>query len=112
MQNEILQALAAREEEVTIGGHKLLVREMQQAADVTGFKEADESNATYLMMVRCVFRADGTPAFTDADIPALRASSRKKFSELAKAVHRVNGLDNEQEVKNSSAAPSGAGSSS
>lgn len=103
MRDELLAALARREERVTIGGLKLVVREMENAADVAGFE--DGADYGYKLVVRCVFDEAGAPVFTDDDISALKGASRVKFLPVIAAVNRVNGIDVEGEVKNSAAAP-------
>lgn len=106
MREELLAALAPREEKLELGGQRLVARELESAADVEAFK--DGVDFTYKLIVRCTFGEDGERAFSDEDIPALKKASNKKLGPLVKAVHRVNGLLVEDEVKNSEAG-TGAG---
>ena len=83
-----------------------VVKELTTAADLAAIK--DDPDYTYKIVVMCVFMPDGSPAFTDADIPDMKTqSSLSKMSKLFAAVHKVNGMDAEEEIKNSAAAPSG-----
>lgn len=104
MRDELLKFLAPREETIEIACVKCIVREVAQSADTSAF--VDGTDVLYKFIVRCVFGADGKPAFTDDDIPALKAAGRVRLSELASAVGRVNGWDTADDVKNSAAGPS------
>jgi hypothetical protein len=106
MRSEIAEAIKPREEEILFAGHKLIVRELPSAADLSV-----EEDAGYRLLVACTFEADGvTPAMTAEDIPALRAGSRKKLAPLVEAVHRVNGFDGAGDVKKSDAGLASASS--
>ena len=96
---DLLEAIQPRQEQVVLGGHMLVVREMQSAADV-GFMH-DNEDLSYKLMVRCVFDEAGMPAFDEADIPALKAGAKAKLLPLMEAVNRVNGFDAVAEAKNS-----------
>lgn len=110
MLKDLAEFLATSEERIEFGGRALVVRELAAAADMVGFasveggevKLSDDFN--FLLITRCTFNEDGTPAFTTEDVPALKSASRKKLKPLLDAVNRVNGLDAETEVKNSAAA--------
>lgn len=101
MLKDLLEVLRIREEQVELGGHKLVVRELQSAADVAAL--ADNQDLGYKLLVRCVFDEAGAPAFTDDDIPALKAGSKSRLAPLMAAVTRVNGFDSEANAKNSAA---------
>lgn len=111
MRDELLKFIARREQRVTLGDLVVVVREMESAADVAGLRGIDDTERQYRMLVRCAFAEDGTPAFTDADIPALMAGSKFKLMPLLAAVAEVNGYDTQANEKNSQAAP-GSDSSS
>lgn len=98
-------ALAAREERLEIGGIKLVVRELESAADVEALK--DQVDAQYKMLVLCVFAEDGTAAFALDEIPELKKAGKATLNRLFAAVNRVNGFAAEAEAKNFEAAPSG-----
>ena len=102
MLDALKQALALREERVTLGDIELTVREMSAEADVSGW---DDAASGYHLLVRCVYGPDGALAFGTDDIPALQAGSKRRLLPLLTAVRRVNGLDVEAEEKNSAAAP-------
>ena len=101
MREEILAALAAQEEKVTVGGKQLTVRELGSAADGAPF--LDKTDVAYKLLTRCVFGDDDQPVFTDDDIPALKAGGKRKLMPLVNAVLRVNGLAAEEAEKNSEA---------
>ena len=98
--------LAAREEVVEFEGLRLVVRELTAASDTAGL--AVEGDATLRILVRCVYDGDGNLAFSDADLPAIKAASLVKLAPIVRAVRRVNGLDQAEEAKNSSGGPSSA----
>lgn len=100
---ELAAALQAREETIEFAGQKLLVRELETAADVAAFQQAEDLQLK--LVVRCVFDLQGAPVFTDEDIPELRRTSKKRFAPLLAAVNRVNGFDVDDSTKNSEAAP-------
>lgn len=106
MRIELLEAIKPREERVTLGAHTLVVRELACAADIAAFQ--DNADMTYKLIVRCTFDEAGEPAFTDEDIPALKAGAKATLLPLIAAVTRVNGFAFEENVKNSAADP-GAG---
>lgn len=105
MKPEDQEFLAGREERVKLGSRTVIVRELTSAIDLPLL--AGDADASYRLLVRSVFEEGGEPTFTDADIPALKAASRRRVSRLLDATVRVNGLDVEEEEKNSVAAPSG-----
>lgn len=94
----LLEALKRREERLTIGPHTLIVRELSSAADLAVLSNVEDR--TFRLAVLCVFAEDGTPAFTDEDLPALKASSRGLLGPLFEAVVRVNGWDARANEKN------------
>jgi hypothetical protein len=101
--NPLLVCMARREERVVIGGTTFVVKELNTAADVAQF--SDDPDYSLKVLTRCVYASDGTTlAFTDSDIPDIKEqTSLFRLSELIRAVHRVNGMDTESEVKNSEA---------
>lgn len=105
MKEELAKYIAPREERLTFGGVKLVVRELGTAADGLAFKTSGDTEQKFI--VRCVFIDEtGEPAFSDEDIPALKLASRLKMLPVIEAVNRVMGFDLAEEVKNSAAAPS------
>jgi hypothetical protein len=104
MREQLLNFLAPREEKITLAGVDLTVREVSAETDVSAF--VDGVDMVYKWIVRSVLDADGMPAFTDADIPALKAAGKMRLAELSRAVGRVNGWQLDDEVKNSAAVPS------
>lgn len=117
MRAEFLDLIKLREERITFGGRPLIVRELHSAAEVGTGK--DDPDIFYRLMVCCIYEAEevtpgvfqaGPQALTVDDIPHLKAGSRKKLAPLIHAVQRVNGLDVEEEVKNSEAAQTSASS--
>lgn len=103
MLKDIEEFLRLREERVKLGRRTVVVRELEVAKDL-GVEPGSE-DTVYALTVRCVFDEDGKPVFEMADVPKLKAFSKRKFMVLYEAVQRVNGLDLEAEVKNSEAAP-------
>ena len=103
--NPNLTAFLRRSEEVEVNGAKFIVRELPTAADMTAMR--DNADHSYLLLIGCVFCEDGiTPAFSASDIPDIKEqTSVFRMEKLYRAVHRVNGLDAEAEVKNSEAVP-------
>ena len=106
MRRELSEAIKPREERIEFGGLTLIVRELATSADVTAFQ--DNADMTYKLVVRSTFDEAGEPAFSDEDIPALKAGAKFALLPLITAVTRVNGFALEKNVKNSAAAP-GAG---
>lgn len=106
--SDLLQLLKTREERVTLEGVELIVREVQAAADTVAFTEPGDF--IFKLVVASTFAADGSPAFTYDQVPALKAASKLKLAPLIAAALRVNGRDIEAEAKNSEADP-GSGSS-
>ena len=103
MLKELEELLRSREQTVELGPHKLVVRELASAADLTDAPGGED--LAWLLLVRCTFAEDGSPAFTAGDIPALKAASKWKLGPLIAAVNRVNGFNVEAEAKNSDAVP-------
>lgn len=100
----LLAAIAPREETVDVAGHKVLVRELSNAAHSE--KLLDPGVAFYAAMTLCCFDPDsGKPLFTEDDIPLLQSRARRGLKALAEAVMRVNGMDAVAEQKNSEAGP-------
>lgn len=106
MLDALKSLLAPREEVVEIGGVRLIVRELTTASDVAGL--GVDSDAVYRLTVRCVFAESGEPAFADDDIAEMKRTALTAFSTIVHAVRRVNGLDLDDSVKNSSGDPSSA----
>jgi hypothetical protein len=115
MLKEIQDALARRKELIEFHGRKLLVVELENAADVAP-EGTPKEDLFWHIMVACIYEAAetpekpgeyemGPPALTAADVPALKGGSRRATRPLAQAVERVNGLNAEDEAKNSAAAP-------
>ena len=104
--NPNLEFFKRREERVLVGGVAFVARELATAADLSALK--DDPDYSIKVLIRCIFMEDGTPAFTDSDVVDIKAeTSVFKMSELVRAVHRVNGMDQEAEVKNSEAVTTG-----
>ena len=103
MLDDLAEFLKPREEMITFGRVKLIVRELDGSADNSII--AEEKDRPWRILVRCVFREDDeTPAFSDVDIPALKRKSPAITGKLINAVNRVNGFGIEDEAKNSAAA--------
>lgn len=102
MLEDLAEFLKPREERITFGKVPLVIMELDGSADNSAL--AAEEDRAWRILVRCVFREDGTPAFTDADIPKLKRKSPSVTQPLLTAVSRVNGISVEEEVKNSDAA--------
>lgn len=100
----ILAALKRREETLVAGGRTVTIRELHSAAEAIDF--TNKEDATYLLVVRCVFAADGKPVFTDDDIPALKDGAKGRFWPFIEAVMRVNGEDVRDNEKKSAPQPS------
>lgn len=102
--NPNLECFKRREERVVVNGVTFIARELPTAADVAALRDGPDYSLKIL--VRCVFNEDGTPAFTDEDIPDIKEkTSLFRMAPLVQAVHRANGMDSEAEVKNLEAAP-------
>lgn len=104
MIKELAEFLKPREETVVVGGVTFVVKELTGSADTVPMR--DGLDVSWKILVRCVFRESGEPAFSDEDIASLKASSTSKLARLINAVSRVNGFDLEAEAKNSDAAQS------
>lgn len=101
MRESLLEFFRPREERVAMGGAVYVVRTKPDDSDpVSG------EDAIYQFVVRCTFDEQGSAAFTDEDIPALKAAPRVLTARLLQTVMRVNGLDADHEEKNSEAGPS------
>lgn len=83
-----------------MAGATYIVRTLPDGETVSG------ADTMLEFVVRCTFDAEGRPAFTDQDIPALKAAPHVLKAPLLRAVARVNGFDAPAEEKNSEAAPS------
>ena len=106
MDDDFKNFIASREERITFGGKKLVVRELELASDSQEIK--DKKDATFILLVQCVFNEeDGAPFFSMDDVPLIKKASQTKMIPLISALHRVMGYDIGEEVKNSDAAPSG-----
>ena len=103
MRQELIEAIKPHEERVELGGLTLIVRELACAADITAFQ--DNADMTYKLVVRSTFDEAGEPAFSDEDIPALKAGAKFALLPLINAVTRVNGFALKENIKNSAAAP-------
>lgn len=103
---DLLEAIRRREETLTIGGVKLVVRELAKGVDVGPME--DNVDLSYKLVVRSTFDEQGNPVFTDDDIPALKGGAKLALEPLFSAVSRVHGLDLGAETKNSAAAPDSA----
>lgn len=102
---DILAEIKPREETVKLAGKQLVVREIPSATDLVSPDAVPGAPEPYWqIIVRSVFNEAGEPVFTDADVPALKAGSKGKLRPLFAAVNRVNGLDVEENAKNSDAA--------
>ena len=104
--NPNLDVFKRRVDEFTIGGKKFIIKELTSASDIAALK--DDKDYALKVIVRCAFTEDGAQAFTDSDIPDLRAEmSLQKLNQLFRVVSKVNGMDVEEEIKNSAAVPTG-----
>lgn len=104
MLNDLAEFLQPREERLVFGKVKLVIKELDGSADNTVLREPEDRS--WKLLVRCVFREDnGEPAFSDDDIPVLKKKSPTVTAPLVVAVQRVNGMNLEEEAKNSDAAP-------
>ena len=104
--NPNLERFKRREERVTVDGVVFVAKELATAADLSAL--SGDPDYSLKVLVRCIFMEDGTLAFTDSDIADIKTeTSVFKMSELVKAVNRVNGMDQEAEVKNSAAVTTG-----
>jgi hypothetical protein len=102
--DDLAEFLKPREERLTFGKVKLVVRELDGGADNSALREAEDRS--WRLLVRCVFREDDdSQAFSDADIPVLKRKSPAVTGKLMNAVNSVNGFGLEEEAKNSDAAP-------
>lgn len=111
MLEAIREALRVQEEELEFCGRKVIVRELNAAASLpvgepaaTPEERTAQAERGYmLMLVRCVFWADGddvgVQVFTDDDIPAIEAGAKRVLAPLVAAVNRVNGLDADLNAK-------------
>ena len=105
--NPNLKHFLRRSERVEIDGAVFVVKELPTAADLQALR--DHADYGLKVVILCTFMEDGvTPAFSDADLADMKnETSVFGMSKLYSAVHKVNGMDREEEVKNSEAAPSG-----
>lgn len=108
MDDDIKKFIECREERLTFAGKKLVVRELEMAAEYEAVR--DKKDAIYMMMLKCVLNEDGSPFFSPDDIPTLKRASQTKLLPIIQAVHRVMGEDAGEEIKNSDAAPAGGSS--
>lgn len=102
MKEALLKFFEPREERVAMAGETYFVRTRPNDSDP--IKGGDD--AIYQFTVRCTFDADGKLAFTDDDIPTLKAAPDVLKARLQRAVALVNGFDLAEEEKNSGAGPS------
>lgn len=104
--NKNLECFARRVEPFELNGTKFVLKELPTAADLSAMR--DDPDYSMKVVVLCTFMEDGTPAFTNADIPDMKGESGLfTMMKLVAAVHRVNGMIADDEVKNSEAVPSG-----
>ncbi len=104
MRDELLQFFGPQEERLKILGEEVVVKTLPDETPVEVFQGED---VFWKIFVRCVFKPNGTPAFTDADIePVLKKAKKMRIMPLVQLVQRVNAMDIEAEVKNSNAVPS------
>jgi hypothetical protein len=102
MLDDLAEFLKPREEKVKLGKVKLVVKELDGSADNSELKNTEDMS--WRILIKCVFREDGKPAFEDKDIPLLKKKSPVFTAPLVNAVNRVNGFNLEEEAKNSEAA--------
>jgi hypothetical protein len=69
------------------------VRELDYAANVNKFREADDGMLH--MLCACVFNQAGEPIWTETDFPAMKKLSKPAMNQLIAAALRVNGGDAE-----------------
>lgn len=103
LHDALLDAAKPAEQRVTIKGLTLVVRSLQTAADTEAMR--DGIDALYKFIVRCTFDESGAAVFTDADIPALKATAKTVLAPLVNAVAEVNGFAADENEKNSAASP-------
>ena len=104
--NPNLERFKRREERIPVDGVMFVAKELATAADLSAL--SDDPDYSLKVLIRCIFMEDGTPAFTDEDIPDIKAATSVfKMSQLIQAVHRVNGMNQDAEVKNSAAVATG-----
>jgi hypothetical protein len=104
MKPDLQQFLTPQQATCELGGVTLTVKELPSAADIMAFHDGQDH--TFKLLVRCVFLPDGNQAFTDDDIPVLKAAPRMKFWPLMLKVQEVNGQSVERDQGNSEAVPS------
>lgn len=73
-----------------MGGRTFLVREPAFAAPVE--QALTGVGGEYQMLILCVMEADGSPAFTAADVAAMGEFSKARLRPLIEAAARVCGL--------------------
>lgn len=100
-----LAALAPREEIVELGDLRVVLRELDSAADVSSLRDGADSG--WKILVRSCFSEAGELLFTDDDIPTLKKGALARNKRLLEAAMRVNGELLDPEVKPSAAAPAG-----
>jgi hypothetical protein len=115
--DQILQAddLPCEEVEVPEWGGSVFVRTMtgtehdayNAEAPVDDEGERSLANFRARMCVRCLVDADGNRLFQDGEAAALGERSTRALGRVFEVIARLNGLDEEEIVKNSEAAPSG-----
>jgi hypothetical protein len=100
MLDDLAELYKDREEKVKHGKAVLVVKQWDGSEKKWVFEDPDDIQ--WRLIERCVFRENGERAFTRKDVDKLR-SKPLVSGQLAAAVSRVNGLDLEQEAKNSEA---------
>lgn len=103
MREDLIAALAPQKEAVEFAGQTLYAHELDCATDVP--TEGNPVDMSLKLVVLCIRDAAGQPVFGDADLAALKRSSRNRVKPLIDAVLRVNGFTVEAEAKNSDAGP-------
>lgn len=101
MNEALLKYFGPRKEELTLAGGQYYVCTLPDSAAV--FEPG--ADTLWQFVTRCTFDAEGKPAFTDDDIPVLKATPYVLIAPLLRAIERVNAFDAVAEVKNSEAVP-------
>jgi hypothetical protein len=110
MLQDILEAIACREEELKFLGRDVIVREVDISTEMVIEDEVEKEILDagagraelgyWKMFVRSVtLKETGAPLFDGADIAKLRKGARGRLAPLCAAVNRVNGLDADLNAK-------------
>jgi hypothetical protein len=101
MLEDLAELYKDREERVKHGRLTLVVRQWDGSDREWVFQ--DPSDVTWRLVERCVFRENGERAFDKNDVETMKKKPLIA-GQLVPVVNRVNGMDLEEEAKNSDAA--------